>query len=98
VTDWLRTSGAGVEIALHIQPGAARSELAGLHGDCLKVRIAARAVEGAANDTLVEFLAGCLGLARKEVRILRGEKSRHKAVWAAVSPEEAAKRLMGNNG
>lgn len=95
MTDWLRTSGAGVEIALHIQPGAARSELAGLHGDCLKVRIAARAVEGAANDTLVEFLAGCLGLARKEVRILRGEKSRRKAVWAATSPEEAKRRLMG---
>ncbi|HNA30581.1 MAG TPA: DUF167 domain-containing protein [Thiobacillaceae bacterium] len=94
----MRASGQGVELDIHVQPGAARSEISGEHGESLKVRVRARAVEGAANEALIDFLAGCLGLGRKEVRILRGEKSRHKAVWAAVSPEEAAKRLMGNNG
>ncbi|MEW5788263.1 MAG: DUF167 domain-containing protein [Pseudomonadota bacterium] len=97
MADCLRPSGDGVEIALHIQPGASRSELAGTHGDALKVRVQARAVEGAANDALLVFLAEALGLARKEVRILRGEKSRRKAVWAAIAPEEARRRLMGNH-
>jgi uncharacterized protein len=96
VTDWLRAAEGGVEIVLHIQPGASRCEISGLHGDALKIRVAARAVEGAANGALLDFLAQCLGLARKEVRILRGEKSRRKAVWAAIALDEARRRLMGN--
>lgn len=95
MSDWLRAVADGVEIELHIQPGASRCEIAGLHGDALKVRVAARAVEGAANDALVDFLARHLGLPRKEVRIRRGEKSRRKAVWAAIALDEARRRLMG---
>jgi len=95
VTDWLRPVAGGVEIALHIQPGASHCEVSGLHGDALKIRIAARAVEGAANGALLDFLARHLGLARKEVRILRGEKSRRKAVWAAIALDEARRLLMG---
>ncbi len=95
MTDWLRPVAGGVEIALHIQPGASHCEVSGLHGDALKIRIAARAVEGAANGALLDFLARHLGLARKEVRILRGEKSRRKAVWAAIALDEARRLLMG---
>ncbi len=94
-TEWLRAAEGGVEIALHIQPGAAHCEISGLHGDALKIRVTARAVEGAANEALIDFLARSLGLARKEVRILRGEKSRRKAVWAAIGPDEARRLLMG---
>jgi uncharacterized protein len=95
VTDWLRAAEGGVEIVLHIQPGASHCEISGLHGDALKIRITARAVEGAANSALLDFLAQCLGLARKEVRILRGEKNRRKAVWAAIDPDQARQLLMG---
>lgn len=95
VTNWMRAADGGVEIALHVQPGAARCEISGLHGNALKIRIAAQAVDGAANGALLEFLARCLGLPRKEVRIVRGEKSRRKAVWVAASPDEAQRRLMG---
>lgn len=96
MNDWLRAADDGVEIVLHIQPGASHCEISGLHGDALKIRVAARAVEGAANGALLDFLARHLGLARKEVRILRGEKSRRKAVWAAISLDEARRLLMGN--
>lgn len=95
MSDWLRAVEGGVEIVLHIQPGAAHCEISGLHGNALKIRVAARAVEGAANGALLDFLAQCLGLQRRAVRILRGEKSRRKAVWAAISPDEAERRLMG---
>jgi len=95
VSDWLRAVEGGVEIVLHIQPGAAHCEISGLHGNALKIRVAARAVEGAANGALLDILAQCLGLQRRAVRILRGEKSRRKAVWAAISPDEAERRLMG---
>ena len=85
-------------MSVHIQPGAAKSEIAGLHGDAIKIRISARPVEGAANAALVEFVATCLGVPRKAVKIVRGEKSRRKSVWVAIESDEAIRRLMGNIG
>lgn len=101
MTPWLRPKDDGVEITVHIQPGASRSELAGKygageHGEALKVRISARPVEGAANAALTEFMAQCLGVARREVRIVRGEKSRHKVLWAPLAPELARRRIEGD--
>lgn len=46
----------------------------------LKIRVAAPAVEGAANTALVRLLADELGLAARDVRIVAGAKSRQKLV------------------
>lgn len=67
-------------LELHVQPGAKRSEFAGMHGDRVKVRLAAPAVEGKANEALVEFLAAHYGVPRRSVRIAAGLKSRRKRV------------------
>jgi len=63
-----------------VQPGAARSEFAGMHGERIKVRLAARAIDGKANEALVEFLAAHYGVAKRNVRIVAGLKSRQKRV------------------
>lgn len=85
---WL-SAGAddGSEITLHVQPGASKSELAGLHGDALKLRISARPVEGAANVAVLEFVAGWLAVPKRDVKLLRGDKSRRKTVWVPVPPD-----------
>lgn len=67
-------------LELHVQPGAARSEFAGMHGERLKVRLAARAVDGKANEALIEFLAEHYNVPRSSVRITAGFKSRRKRV------------------
>jgi len=77
---WWRVEGDRVVLELHVQPGARRTEVAGLHGGRLKVRVAARAVEGEANAALVEFLAERLGVARRDVKIEAGVSSRAKRV------------------
>ncbi len=82
-------------MSVHIQPGASKSEIAGLHGDAIKIRIRARPVEGAANEALTEFIATSLGVPRKTVKIVRGEKSREKTIWVAVQADEVKRRLMG---
>lgn len=92
---WVKPADGGAELSVHIQPGASKSEIAGLHGDALKIRIHARPVEGAANMALMEFMATCLGVPRKAVKIVRGEKSRRKSVWVAIQAEEVERRLMG---
>ena len=65
-------------LAVHAQPGAKRSELAGLHGDALKVRVAAPPLEDRANEALVVFLAETLGVPRRNVALESGQKSREK--------------------
>lgn len=67
-------------LALHVQPGAARSGVAGVHGDALKIRLAARAADGAANAELVRFLAETFGVPKRDVTIEAGETSRRKRV------------------
>ena len=67
-------------LELHVQPGAKRSAFAGMHGERIKVRLAAPAVEGKANAALIEFLADHFGVPRRNVSILSGVKSRSKRV------------------
>ena len=67
-------------LELHVQPGASRSGFAGQHGTRLKVRLAARAVDGKANEALIDFLASHYGVPKRNVRIVSGLKSRRKRV------------------
>ena len=94
MTDWVRPHAIGAELEVHVQPGASQNGVAGLHGDALKVRIQARAVDGAANAALTEYLAQRLGLPRSGVTIRRGEKSRRKTVLVALTVDETRARLM----
>lgn len=61
-------------------PNATRDQLVGWLGDVLKVKVRAPALEGRANDALLDFLAKQLGLPRRAVTLVRGDKSRHKVV------------------
>lgn len=67
-------------LELYVQPGASRTGFDGMHGERIKVKLQARAVEGAANQALVEFLADHYGVPKRSVRIESGLKSRLKRV------------------
>jgi hypothetical protein len=82
-------------IQVRVQPGARRDELAGRHGEAVKIRLRAAAVEGAANRGLVEFLAETLGLRRSQVRILRGERHRDKLIEIEGMVEEELWARLG---
>jgi len=69
-----------VRFSVHVQPRASRTEVVGIHGTALKIRIAAPPVEGAANDELVRFLSSIFAVSRRDVRILAGGSSRLKVV------------------
>lgn len=92
---WLRKDGGRLVLALHVQPGAARTEVAGLHGERLKVRLAARAVDGRANAALVAFLAGRLGAAPRDVVIEAGLSGRSKRVVVRGATRPAESLLEG---
>lgn len=77
---WLVADDKGVTLRLHIQPGAKNTGVAGLHGEALKIRLAAPPVEGKANACLLAFLAEQLGVAKAAVSLLSGDSSRAKRV------------------
>jgi uncharacterized protein (TIGR00251 family) len=87
--DWARRTADGWTLAIHVQPGAKRSRVAGLHGDRLKVRIAAPALDGRANEALVEFVAEALGVPKRSVGIVAGERSRDKVVAVGADCDPA---------
>lgn len=87
---WYRREGESIVLMLHVQPGAKRTEVSGLHGEALKIRLAAPPVEGRANEALLRFIADAFGVPLREVELLRGGQSRHKMVkvtGSSVLPE-----------
>lgn len=97
---WQRREAGRLILELYIQPGAARSEVAGMHGERLKIRLAARPIEGEANAALVRFLAGRFGVPRSKVSIESGAKSRNKRVCVrdcAQGPEVLVGPTPGEN-
>jgi uncharacterized protein (TIGR00251 family) len=71
---------AGAILSVHVQPKASTTECVGIHGDALKIRVAAPPVDGAANDELTRFLARQLSVPITSVRIHSGANGRHKRV------------------
>jgi uncharacterized protein (TIGR00251 family) len=67
-----------VTFSVRVQPRASKDEIAGEMAGALKVRLRTPAVEGRANEALVEFLAQLLITPKSAVRILSGERSRTK--------------------
>lgn len=70
----------GVLVRIHAQPGANRSQVVGLHGDAIKVKLAAPPADGRANAELCRFLAVELGVRPAAVAMVSGESNRSKRV------------------
>ena len=90
---WYQIGRDGVRLQIQAQPGARRTEVAGLYGDRLKLRLASPPVDGKANECLIEFLAERLGVTRGQVTITRGISSRRKNVFVAVAGFQPASLL-----
>ena len=90
-----RDSERGAILAVHVQPNAARTECVGVHGDALKIRLAARPVDGAANDELIRFIAERCAVPHANVQIQAGAEARRKRLSVqGVSAQVLLARLM----
>ena len=83
-----------VKLRVKVVPRAACSELAGWHGDRLRIRIAAVPEGGRANAELVSFLAARLGVPKRSVVVSSGQTSTLKTVEIdGIDPQEIEMRL-----
>jgi len=74
----IRVKGSSLELALHVQPRARRTEFAGQFNGALKLKVAAPPVDDAANRAVIKFFAALLGLPKSSLAIVSGTKSRGK--------------------
>ncbi|HEY8524701.1 MAG TPA: DUF167 domain-containing protein [Acidimicrobiales bacterium] len=89
----VRDDGA-VVLTVHVQPGAARSGVAGRHGDAVKVRVAAPPEGGRANAAVVELVAAGLGVRRSDVELLAGKTGRRKRLLVRNATPAAVDRWL----
>jgi hypothetical protein len=96
IPNFLQARPDGVLLSVKLQPRASRNEIGPPtgSGDELRIRVCAPPVDAAANEALVRLLAGRLDCARGRIELVRGHKSRHKAVKLhGFTPEEVVKKL-----
>jgi len=71
---------SGLVFKVHVQPGASRNQVSGLHGDALKLKLTAPPVEGKANKACIGILAEALGIPKTSIEIVSGHTSRKKNI------------------
>ncbi len=76
----VRETKEGTVLTVHVQPKASRTACAGLHGEALKIRVAAPPVEGAANEAVLRYLARIVDVPFSNLRIESGAGARLKRI------------------
>lgn len=80
MAEWIVEDGETIILTVHAQPGARRAGVVGVHGDALKIRLAAPPVDGKANAALIAFLAEAFSVPARQVALLSGHAARRKRV------------------
>jgi len=90
----IRKTSNGVAVDVLVVPNASTSEVVGLHGDRIKVRIASPPERGRANSVLIDTLTSSTGVRRATV--LAGRTMRWKTVeLVGADLEQVKKALIG---
>ena len=91
---FIKSGNGGVYISCHVQPGASKSGVSGLHGDSVKIKLHAPPVDGKANSELVKFIAESLSVSKSSVEIKSGQSSRKKVLFVSGVTADAARKLL----
>ena len=87
--------GSEIHIALKAIPGASKTEFAGAGEGRLRIRLAAAPEGGRANAELIAFFAKTLGCPKRDITLLRGEKSRLKTIALPLAYQPQMEKIMG---
>lgn len=83
-----------VRLWVQVQPRASRTEVAGRHGDAIKIRLKAPPVDNRANSELRTFLSQLLDLPPRQVRLVRGRTNRRKLLELEGVDAKTVERLL----
>ncbi len=82
-------------LRVHVTPRASRCEVAGRRGDAVCLRVTAPPVEGAANEAAVSLLAEVLGVRKRQIEIVSGQKGREKTFRVAGLSDAQVRQRLG---
>ena len=91
-----RIDGDKIRLEIKAIPCASKTEFAGVKDGRLRIRLAAVAEDGKANVELISFLSKRIGCAKRDLRIVSGEKSRVKMIEVPVEFVERIKEIIGS--
>ena len=91
---YIEEKGGAVVLRVLVQPRASRNELAGIHGDCLKIRVTSPPVEDQANKKLCAFLSKLIGVGKKQVEVVGGHKTRVKKVMISNTSMDEVRKIL----
>lgn len=85
-------------IRVRTQPASSKDQVVGLHDDAIKIKIAAPAVDGKANQHLIKFLAKKLSIPKRDIDITKGQTSRLKTIQInGLTSEQIHQALLPDN-
>jgi uncharacterized protein len=93
---WMKSDGNRIVLSMHVQPGAKSTQVVGVHGEALKIRLHASPVDGKANAALCKFIAHTCGAVLANIEIISGQMQRQKRV--AIRGGDAAKIVAALRG
>lgn len=92
---WASRSSEAWSLSIRVVPGSRRTEVAGVLGEQLRIKVAAPPNDGKANDELLSFLASTLGIRARDLRIARGRHGRSKVVQVTADLDPATVSRLG---
>ena len=83
----------GIDVAVHVRPGARTAQVGGDHGGALAVKVSAPPVDGKANDAVCAAVAAAFGVRERDVEVRSGHTSRQKRLRVSGDPDVLLARL-----
>lgn len=81
-------------VMLRVVPNARKTEVVGLHGGAVKLKVASPALEGKANAAVLDFISKAAGATGRGAVLVSGAKSRDKVVRVEGMSAEALKSRL----
>lgn len=94
----IRDIEGGIRLTIRVQPRASRTEVAGLQGEAVRIRLAAPPVDGTANEELIRFLSKLLKVPQSAIALIRGKTARQKVVEVRGISGASASHLLEGPG
>ena len=82
------------QLPVWIQPGAKQVVVTGIQDGCLRIRVAAPAVDNKATQALISLVATLLDLRRDQVQIVKGMTGRRKVLRIVAEEKPDWERLL----
>lgn len=85
----------GIYIAVRVSPNAKRSGVEGIWQEkAFKIALRAPAVDGKANEALIDFLSELFHLKKRQIGIVHGETSREKVICLNDISLDAVQKIL----